>query len=202
MGCAAVHVTQRETTIIMPFTALGDDILLKILLLCDVYTVLTASTVNKLLRRITLAKQLWLHLIHASAFHRALDLPPSTREGLENHSAKELMDFVKRVAIGPNPWWPSSSPSAIRRYTIMSPADIENNLDSRVLPGGRYMVLQSHTRENVRIYDIWSGRCVWNDTETSFTNWQFDLVPDSAIARVLIAVPVERFAHHFRRSVL
>ncbi|KAJ7764185.1 hypothetical protein DFH07DRAFT_956203 [Mycena maculata] len=203
----------------MPFAVLGDDILLKILLLCDVYTVLMLSTVstragesrfespltnlqvNKLLRRIALVKQLWLSLINTGAFRRALDLPPSTREELENRSTRKLMDLVKRIVIGPNPWWPSSSPSAIRRYTITSLADIETNFDSFVLPGGRYMVLQSHTRENVCIYDIWSNRGVWSYTATSFTNWKFDLVPGSAIARVLVAVPVERFAHHFRRDI-
>ncbi|KAJ7364242.1 hypothetical protein DFH08DRAFT_949852 [Mycena albidolilacea] len=44
----------------MPFEVLDEDIMLKVISLCDVYTTLSVSTVNKTLRRVAFVKQLWL----------------------------------------------------------------------------------------------------------------------------------------------
>ncbi|KAJ6452936.1 hypothetical protein C8R45DRAFT_1112718 [Mycena sanguinolenta] len=88
----------------MPFAALGDDILLHILALCDVYRVLTVSAVDKRLRVLAQEKQLWLSLIQDSAFRQALELRPPDREELERLSTGELVDLVKRAVVGPPQW--------------------------------------------------------------------------------------------------
>ncbi|KAJ6471027.1 hypothetical protein C8R45DRAFT_1015282, partial [Mycena sanguinolenta] len=85
--------------ILMPFEALGEDILLSILCFCDVYTILAVSAINKPLRGVTLSKQLWVSIVQDSAFRAALELPPPDREDLENQSAEELIDFVKNAVV-------------------------------------------------------------------------------------------------------
>ncbi|KAJ6506611.1 hypothetical protein C8R45DRAFT_970114 [Mycena sanguinolenta] len=126
----------------MPFAALGDDILLNILALCDVYTVLAVSAIDTHLRDLTQAKQLWLSLLQESTFRDVLELRPPNSLELQHRSTRELVDLVKRAVIGPPPWWPGG-PSATRTpsYTIAFDTGLEIIYDYRLLPGARCMVL-------------------------------------------------------------
>ncbi|KAJ6578267.1 hypothetical protein B0H19DRAFT_1253525 [Mycena capillaripes] len=90
----------------MPFESLGDDILLHLLSLCDVYTVLSIWAINKSLRSVSLTKQLWLSLMRDLRFRGLLDLPSA--EELENYSTVKLVGIIKRIVFGPNVW--STSP--------------------------------------------------------------------------------------------
>ncbi|KAJ7219713.1 hypothetical protein B0H12DRAFT_1078570 [Mycena haematopus] len=193
----------------MHFEALGEDILLSILCFCDVYTVLSVSAVfthaieiqspqsltaniqiNKSLRRITLAKQLWLSLVQDSTFRAALELPPPEQGQLENYSAGELIDLVKSTVIARGPLPPLSRCSTATDYEIPLD-DIGNRPDARLLPGARYILLYSITRDEFYIYDVWRARRVWQRAAPAHTMCQIDLVPGDAIARVLVAQPMD-----------
>ncbi|KAF7367018.1 F-box domain-containing protein [Mycena sanguinolenta] len=174
----------------MPFDVLPEDVLLSILCLCDVYTILTVSAINKSLRHIASSKQLWLSLVQDSTFRAALDLPPPDPEELGSHSTEELIDFVKSSVIGPGPMWPRGCSSA----TV---TDLELPLDEmgdrpafRLLPGARYILLHSITQAKLYIYDVWNARRVWEHAAEDHTICQIDLVPGTSIARVFLAQPV------------
>ncbi|KAJ6519010.1 hypothetical protein C8R45DRAFT_950009 [Mycena sanguinolenta] len=176
---------------LMPFEALGEDILLSMLCFCDVYTVLVVSATNKSLRRVTLAKQLWLSLIQDSTFRAALDLPPSDRQELGNHSTEELIDFVRNAVVALGPLL-NNRPSATITYTNYK-IILDNMGDhpgTQLLPGARYILLQNTTREEVYLYDVWSARRIWQRPVQVDTICKVDLVPSGAIARVLLAQPL------------
>ncbi|KAJ6470925.1 hypothetical protein C8R45DRAFT_1014901 [Mycena sanguinolenta] len=175
----------------MPFDVLGEDILLSILCLCDVYTVLSVSAINKSLRCIALSKQLWLSLVQDSTFRAALDLPPPDPEELGTHSTEELIDFVKSSVIGPGPMWPLGCSSATITSLELHLEDMGDRPAFRLLPGARYILLHSITQSMLYIYDIWSARCVWQHPAEDYTICQVDLVPGTTIARVFLAQPVQ-----------
>ncbi|KAJ7247389.1 hypothetical protein B0H12DRAFT_1235243 [Mycena haematopus] len=190
------HIAHHLTATIlarMLFTALGDDILLNILALGDVYTVLAVSELSKHLQALTRAKQLWLSLIQDSTLRNILELRPSTRDELEGLSTEELVGLVKRAVIGPPPEWPGPSSTRTPAYVFDTYLDLHK--DSRLLPGARYMALSSKrpkalSQRILSIYEVWSGRRVWNFATTDLTHSAVDLVPGGAIARVLLTIPV------------
>ncbi|KAJ6453339.1 hypothetical protein C8R45DRAFT_633709 [Mycena sanguinolenta] len=174
----------------MPFAALGDDILLSILALCDVYRVLTVSAIDKRLRGLTQAKQLWLSLIQDSAFRHVLELRPPDREELERLSTRELVDLVKRAVIGPPQWWPGGpSSSRTSPYTITCDTGLDHFWGScLLLHGARYIVLGSYSTD-LCMFDVWSGRRVWTFAkENNHAYYAIDLVPGGTTARVILAV--------------
>ncbi|KAJ6459990.1 hypothetical protein C8R45DRAFT_1030234 [Mycena sanguinolenta] len=176
----------------MPFAALGDDILLNILALCDVCTVISVSKIDKRLRDLTQAKQLWLSLLQEPTFREVLELRPPNILELQNHSTRELVDLVKRAVIGPPPWWPGG-PSATRTpsYTIAFDTGLEIAPNyHRLLPGARYTVA-SAAGEDLAIYQVWSGRCVWKIAKRIHTCFAIDVIPGGTTARVLLALPME-----------
>ncbi|KAJ6519028.1 hypothetical protein C8R45DRAFT_950051 [Mycena sanguinolenta] len=183
--------SEPPSSILMPFEALGEDILLSILCFCDVYTVMVVSATNKPLRRVTLAKQLWLSLIQDSAFRAALDLPPPDPEELGNHSTEELVDFVRSAVVGPDLLL-NNRPSATTTYANYK-IILDNMGDhpgTQLLSGARYILLQNTTREEVYLYDVWSARRLWQRPVQVDTICKVDLVPGGAIARVLLAQPL------------
>ncbi|KAJ6459977.1 hypothetical protein C8R45DRAFT_1180781 [Mycena sanguinolenta] len=174
------------------YLGLGDDILLNILALCDVYTVVAVSAIDKRLRDLTQAKQLWLSLLQEPTFRDVLELRPPNSLELQNSSTRELVDLVKRAVIGPPPWWPGG-PSATRTpaYTIAFHTGITPDYH-RLLPGARYM-FASAGGEDLAIYEVWSSRCIWKIEERIHTHTRFaiDVVPGGTTVRVLLASPVE-----------
>ncbi|KAJ6470994.1 hypothetical protein C8R45DRAFT_1015123 [Mycena sanguinolenta] len=175
----------------MPFEALGEDILLSILCFCDVHTVLAVSAINKPLRGVTLTKQLWLSIVQDSAFRAALELPPPDREELENQSTEELIDFVKNAVVGPGSLFNDRSSATMIHTTYKIPLhDLGDGLGAQLLPGAQYILLQNTTREKVYIYDVWNARRIWQCRVQVDTICKVDLVPGGAIARVLLAQPM------------
>ncbi|KAJ6471014.1 hypothetical protein C8R45DRAFT_1015206, partial [Mycena sanguinolenta] len=173
--------------ILMPFEALGEDILLSVLCFCDVCTVLAVSASNKPLRGVTLSKQLWLSIVQDSAFRAALELPPPDREELENQSTEELIDFVKNAVVGPGSLFNDRSSATMIHTTYkIHLHDLGDGLGAQLLPGARYILLQNTTREKVYIYDVWSARRIWQCRVQVDTICKVDLVPGGAIARVSI----------------
>ncbi|KAJ7806370.1 hypothetical protein B0H13DRAFT_2387112 [Mycena leptocephala] len=164
----------------MPFEALGDDILLQVLSLCDVYTALSVSAINRFLRGVALTKHLWLSLVRDLGFRGVLDLP--TANDLESCSAAELVDLIKRVVVGPTSWAPMSSARVPPSHRLTVHTGIENLVDFRLLPGGKHMVLR--TREELFIYEVENSRKIWE--HGGVNTWSVDLLPGGTIARVLL----------------
>ncbi|KAJ7676802.1 hypothetical protein DFH06DRAFT_1466201 [Mycena polygramma] len=171
----------------MSFTDLGDDILLTVLSACDVCTVLSVSAVNKSLRRVTSAKQLWLSLIQADTFRDVLELPPFDHAELETHSTAELVELVKRLVDGP-----SSLPGEPHHtITFAAPAGLDTEVeDFLLLPGARYAVLR--TRDQFILYDVRAGMCIWECPAELSLAWSIDFVPGKAIACVIMG-PVDPY---------
>ncbi|KAJ7108402.1 hypothetical protein C8R43DRAFT_1243567 [Mycena crocata] len=133
----------------MPFRDLDEDVLLQILPYCDVHTVLHVGRVNKLLRALTLTKEIWLALIHDLAFRGILDLPPA--DVLRNYTVPDLVDDVKRIVLGPKTWSPASTspPIITRQRALPAPWATDNSRQTfsgmKVLPGGKYIIWERHS---------------------------------------------------------
>ncbi|KAF7353554.1 hypothetical protein MSAN_01545500 [Mycena sanguinolenta] len=175
----------------MPFEALREDILLRILFFCDISTVLVASSINKALRRITFSRQLWLSLVLDTRFRDALDLPPPNREKFECLSTEELIAVVKNAVTGPCSIGDSEhDESSVTLTSVQIPLnDMEYCLKWRLLPSARYLLLHntSTTQCTSYLYDVWSARRVWCRLVRSDNVCVVDLVPGGAVARVFFA---------------
>ncbi|KAF7353385.1 F-box domain-containing protein [Mycena sanguinolenta] len=166
----------------MPFEALGEDVLLKIFCFCDISTVLAVSAINQALRRIALAKQLWLSLVLDPRFRDALDLPPPDRGQLECLSTKELIAVVENAVTGSGE---SSYSSSVATTSFQIPLDdMEDCPEAWLLPGARYILLHSTTQHTLCTYDVWSARRVWERPVQARTLCQVDLVPGGAVTRI------------------
>ncbi|KAF7353533.1 hypothetical protein MSAN_01543100 [Mycena sanguinolenta] len=186
----------------MPFEALGEDVLLKLLCFCDVSTALAVSAINKPLRRIALSKQLWLSSVLDTRFREELELPPPSRENLECLSTEELIAVVKNAVVGPGPLCDSKhdeSSSVITTSVQIPLDDVGTNRPSgaRLLPGARYLLLHtgspSTTQHTWYLYHVWSTRRVWHRLMQPHTVCEVDLMPGSAIARVFFVQTVDYF---------
>ncbi|KAJ6461759.1 hypothetical protein C8R45DRAFT_1220714 [Mycena sanguinolenta] len=173
----------------MPFEALGEDVLLRILSFCDISTVLAVSTINRPLSRIASSKQLWLSLVLDTKFRDALDLPPPDRQNLAGRSTEELIELVKTAVAGPG-----AAESFEQLRSSMTATKVEIPLDDteinlpedRLLPGARYIFLHCATQQRLCIYDVWNARRVWERPVQAHTMWKIDSVLGGATARVFV----------------
>ncbi|KAK7059660.1 hypothetical protein R3P38DRAFT_3251932 [Favolaschia claudopus] len=135
---------------------LPEDVLLKILVFTDIYTVLTLSRVNGHLRAITSVKQLWV-LLTSDLLMRGLF--EASLEEILVKSSEELKAEVKRIVCGPRTWSPDSNsvPALNRRYWV--PLG-DNRASSIVLvPGGEYLVIRKYTdRMDTNLLECWNIR--------------------------------------------
>jgi len=169
----------------MPFDTFCEDILLKILSLCDVYTALSVSAINTRLRPVALAKQLWLSLVDDMAFRGVLNVPPA--EVPEGYSTADIVAHIKRLVIGPDSWLPRSptGPTLHRWLWFNIGADADALVDFRLLPGDRYVVIRAE--EKLCIYEVGTGRRIWEHIAVfGATTWSVDLLPGGSIAHVLL----------------
>ncbi|KAK7046876.1 hypothetical protein R3P38DRAFT_2876327 [Favolaschia claudopus] len=136
---------------------LPEDILLKILVLTDIYTVLTLH-----LRAITSVKQLWVLLTSDLLTRGLIDIP---LEDVSVMSTEDLKAEVKRAVCGPRTWSPDSEdiPVPLRCYTV--PLEDDRAFSAVLLSGGKYLVLHKHTDRSdthlLECWDIGARRCVW-----------------------------------------
>ncbi|KAJ7916397.1 hypothetical protein B0H13DRAFT_1871285 [Mycena leptocephala] len=126
---------------------------------------------NQSLRRIALAKKLWLSLVDDLGFRGVLDLPLS--EVLEGSSTAELVNYVKRGVVGPASWLPGSPSPMLRHQSTFNADGAEDLIDMHLLPGGR----------------VWS--CA---AEYRSTCWSTDLLPGGTTLRVLL-LPLHSSGH-------
>jgi hypothetical protein len=128
------------------------------------------------------------------AFRGVVDLPPQAV--LDSFTTTELIAEVQRAVVGPTTWFPRSSspwiprssspPTPAWQHSVTTPPDFDSStlLDLRLLPGGRYILLQLYT--SLQFWEISSGKLVW----TRQMNYIYGAVSDSRdgglSARVLI----------------
>ncbi|KAK7055987.1 hypothetical protein R3P38DRAFT_3566243 [Favolaschia claudopus] len=126
----------------------GEDLLIKILSFCDVYTVLLVSRVDKFLHQISLTKQLWVHLLRDLVL-RGLIRRPSEAE-LDEYCTRDIMHEIKRIVCGPETWAPESTlPPTIHRQLFTM----------QLIPGGTHAILQ--TSGFIGLYEVQNGKCIW-----------------------------------------
>ncbi|KAJ6548639.1 hypothetical protein B0H19DRAFT_1161502 [Mycena capillaripes] len=137
------------------FQNLNEDVLLVVLAKCDVYTVLSASRLNKLIRTLALSKYVWVALVAdliATCLIDAFSDPDYTE-----YSAPKLLAMVKRLVCGPR--W--GTPALHRKLSVESPDIRPRSGYAKLLPGGRFFTFESYNGR----YECWSlasRRCVWN----------------------------------------
>ncbi|KAF8207655.1 hypothetical protein K438DRAFT_342109 [Mycena galopus ATCC 62051] len=167
----------------MSLQGLGDDVTIQILSLCDVYAVLTMSTVNKFFRRLTSTKQLWVHLMH-NLVSRGLLERRSDAE-IDAYSAQDIIDEIKRIVCGPETWAPTSTcaPAVHREFTFHSDVKTDDICDLRLTPGGTHVILQ--TREDVRLYEFRTGHCLWTKILRA-SSIVTDMVAGGEMVRILL----------------
>ncbi|KAF8190968.1 hypothetical protein K438DRAFT_2018423 [Mycena galopus ATCC 62051] len=123
------------------------DLVLYILALTDVYTILSASRVNKFFHSITLAKQLWIPIVRDLVTRGLSDFPAD--EDLSAHSAEALVEEVKRAVAGPHTWFPQSrsGPTIYREVKLeYAVPGGDGSRFARWLPGGRHILFQDSAR--------------------------------------------------------
>ncbi|KAJ6582212.1 hypothetical protein B0H19DRAFT_1252330 [Mycena capillaripes] len=167
----------------MSLQELGDDVIIKILSLCDVYAVLTMSTVNKSLRRLALTKQLWVYLMHNLVSRGLLDRHSDAE--IDAYSAQDIVDEIKRIVCGPETWAPMSpyAPTAHREFTFHINVKTDDIHDLRLIPGGTHAILL--TNEDVRLYDARTGCCLWTKISRQ-SSIVTDMVDGGETVRILL----------------
>ncbi|KAJ6615329.1 hypothetical protein B0H10DRAFT_1950029 [Mycena sp. CBHHK59/15] len=171
----------------MPLQDIVEDILLKILSFCDVHAVLSASTVNKSLRRVALTKQLWLYLLQDVASRGLLDSPSEAE--LDASSTDDIIQEIKRVVCGPATWAPASfsAPQICREVTFRVDMSRDTFFSPQLIPGGTHAMLKN--LEGVHLYDVRTGRRVWTTVSKTASN-ATGLVDAGNTVRILL-VPLE-----------
>ncbi|KAJ6536448.1 hypothetical protein DFH09DRAFT_1179015 [Mycena vulgaris] len=155
---------------------LNEDVLVEILSYCDVYTALSTALVNKDLRVIALAKQLWISFLRDLESRGMIDLAPG--EEFEKQTTQDLIDEVKRIVLGPKTWSPAwSAPPVLKRQSVL-PFECESSgsgiLDIRLLPGGRYFAV--HQGASLKFFDAATGKSALSYTHSdSIHYWSIDM---------------------------
>ncbi|KAJ7482751.1 hypothetical protein FB451DRAFT_1235974 [Mycena latifolia] len=148
----------------MPIHLLDPDLLLHICTLLDVFTIISISRVNKYLRSIVSAKQLWISVVRDLSERWLID--PPAEENLEKLSTAELIQQVKRGVVGPLTW--SSTfplpPTLSRQISISLETLRGESSNVTFLPEGRHILFYKKTgefAEGVECWEVHSGRRVW-----------------------------------------
>ncbi|KAJ7457496.1 hypothetical protein FB451DRAFT_1275038 [Mycena latifolia] len=148
----------------MPIHSLNSDLLLHICMLLDVFTIISITRVNKYLRAIVSAKQLWISVVRDLSERWLID--PPAEENLENLSTAELIQQVKHGVVGPLTWSSAlPTPPAISREISISLETLQGESSHvEFLPEGRHILFYKPTREfpdGVECWEVHSGRRVW-----------------------------------------
>ncbi|KAF7355945.1 hypothetical protein MVEN_00923700 [Mycena venus] len=171
------------------FQDLDEDILLGVLKISDVYTVLSASRVNKLIHTLALSKPLWVALVEDLIARCLLDA--FSDPDFMDYSAPELREVVKRVMCGPTWTEDGSTPVIHRQLSVESSDIIPNKTGSswpayvRLLPGGRFFTLEIYDGR-LECWSVATGRCVWNYSQERRTGYVVDVLDGGMTARFLL----------------
>ncbi|KAF7340766.1 hypothetical protein MSAN_02105200 [Mycena sanguinolenta] len=156
------------------------DVLLCILALVDIYEIISLGQTCKALYNIAFreSKSIWLPFL-VDLKRRGL-VDEATTPDLAVLSAPELIDCVKRLAIGPSTWKPGSDGTFVPRVRTQrvvqlqaTDRDFSQWAAARLLPGGRYVMASVDGR--LAAWDIIQDRRVrWNfagDANTIVLVW-------------------------------
>ncbi|KAJ6541376.1 hypothetical protein B0H19DRAFT_315120 [Mycena capillaripes] len=159
---------------------LGEDVLVKVLSSCDVYTVLRVSQVNRYLRIISMTKQIWIFLVQTLQSCSIIALPPGTE--LATCGTEELVKMVKRTVTGPRTLACTTLLPPTIFHEVVLPAESlitrEYHYPIVKLVGGRCVVLVR--RESLEVWDIFTQRKIYN--HQGRTDWPAaELVRESII---------------------
>ncbi|KAJ7478193.1 hypothetical protein FB451DRAFT_182404 [Mycena latifolia] len=143
----------------MSLESLDFDVLSQILALLDVFTIVSVSQVNKTFHVAASAKQLWLSVVRDLSSRRLID--PPAAEILETFSTAELIEEVKRGAVGPRTWSSSSAvlPTLSREIDI-SWEPLQEGSVVIFLQDGRHIMFYT-VSGGVECWEVHSGRRVW-----------------------------------------
>ncbi|KAJ7026367.1 hypothetical protein C8F04DRAFT_1125522 [Mycena alexandri] len=147
-------------------TDLEPEILLRVLVFCDVYTILSVSCVNRELRSIALAKQLWISAINHLRNRALMETWPSYDP--THYTAEELIEQVRRLVVGPRTWMSPSPSEPISAQVVAEfslPSEIqcpntEAGCRVQLINGGRHILL-AHLKA-VELWDLAAKQCLWN----------------------------------------
>ncbi|KAF7357197.1 hypothetical protein MSAN_01314500 [Mycena sanguinolenta] len=159
----------------MLFHDLDEDVLAQILLLCDIYAVLSFLQVNRSFHRLALSKQLWISLVRDLS---ARYLLPHL-DALDDCTTAQLITKVKTLMCGPETWLPQSSVPPTVSFSKTFAAGAE----ARLLPGGRYLAVSSGFGE-LHCHDVSTGREISLGAARSnhTTSWEVDMLDDGYTA--------------------
>ncbi|KAJ7618112.1 hypothetical protein DFH06DRAFT_1483368 [Mycena polygramma] len=141
---------------------LPEDILIRVLGFCHVHCVILISQTNHYLHTIALVKQLWISIVEDLTVRSLLELPPGLL--LTQHSTEELINHVKRAAIGPCAWRHPQSGTSSKRIvlpaTVKASHGYQGDSKVKLVNGGRHVVLAHRTA--VEIWDVETRRRLWS----------------------------------------
>ncbi|KAJ7159934.1 hypothetical protein C8R43DRAFT_1124303 [Mycena crocata] len=145
----------------MLLTALNEDCIFCIFVLCDVYTLLSLSRVNRYFHDLACSKQLWLSVVRDLYSRRLID---AGEENWGNYSTNALIEEVKRAVAGPRTWTTESpSPPTVARQVVVDMDNLDKKTHPSILPGGKYIlvyIMYSGCR-GVQCRELYTGRSVW-----------------------------------------
>ncbi|KAJ7358568.1 hypothetical protein DFH08DRAFT_1075572 [Mycena albidolilacea] len=170
------------------FKELDEDILFVIFRTCDVYTVLTAARINKLIRALALSKAVWVALV-ADLIARCI-MDAFSDPDFRNYSAAQLRGVVERLVCGPA--WAEERPArVVRRQVSVDTSDIFSKISPRwstyvkLLPGGRFLTLENYDGR-LECWSLTRGLCVWTYSQKRRTNYTVEMFDDGNTARFLL----------------
>ena len=161
--------------------ALNDDILLKILCLCDIATVLcvsevcrfygfasactrlrkmTPTKVSRRLYALACSRATWVPLVSDLHRRNLVELIPEQR--LEDTPTDALIELVKRAVQGPRSWRKSSNPEPIITREITLDTNCQGWQAPALLPGSRFVVFVGSDR--LRCWSVLEDRLLWEYT--------------------------------------
>ncbi|KAF8217776.1 hypothetical protein K438DRAFT_2006810 [Mycena galopus ATCC 62051] len=183
---------------------LDEDILLRIFLFTDIYSILKLSQVNSFFHAIALTKQLWVLLLGDLILRGLIDV---SSDDLSTLSTDELKAQVKHAVCGPRTWSPESpdAPTLIRQSTIAL-KDTHRVIDAFLFPGGHIIFQRAGVQAPdvglLECYDVSRGRRVWTWAPAGFQiiKTKFSLCLGSKLTVSLVLFPSAATAPMSRRA--
>jgi len=144
--------------ILMAFlTVLNEDVIARVLSMCDIPTVLATSQTCKYLHSLAFLKYIWVGLITKMQCRITFDV----RRGvpLQSLSTSSLIELAKRALHGPRSWASSfpDIPVVNRRHVLHLP-NVNNDM-IRLLPGGKYIMRKQPT--SLECWSIQDDERIW-----------------------------------------
>ncbi|KAJ7284194.1 hypothetical protein C8J57DRAFT_1710437 [Mycena rebaudengoi] len=148
---------------------LVEDVLLVILMHCDVADVVAFSQTCRTFHRLAFTKSVWVHFVSDLVRRGIIDGRPD--EILSDLPTERLVGLIKKSVCGPQAWSPiplsqDSTPSApltTRRTTLHPDVDLYWQSETQLLPGGNYVLTLQGSGEPI-LWSVHGDRLAWKHT--------------------------------------